>query len=48
MKDSKRHRSAEWFGKVDKDGFNHRIWMKNQGAPYDHFDGRPVDRRIHS
>ena len=42
MKDSKRHRSAEWFGKADKDGFNHRSWMKNQGIPNDHFDGRPV------
>jgi L-arabonate dehydrase len=42
MKDSKRHRSAEWFGKADKDGFNHRSWMKNQGIPDDHFDGRPV------
>lgn len=42
MKDRKRHRSAEWFGKADKDGFNHRSWMKNQGIPDDHFDGRPV------
>ena len=42
MKDSKRHRSAEWFGKADKDGFTHRSWMKNQGIPDDHFDGRPV------
>ena len=42
MKDSKRHRSAEWFGKADKDGFNHRSWMKNQGIPDDQFDGRPV------
>ena len=42
MKDRKRHRSAEWFGKADKDGFNHRSWMKNQGIPDDQFDGRPV------
>ena len=42
MKDNKRRRSAEWFGKADKDGFNHRSWMKNQGIPDDHFDGRPV------
>ena len=42
MKDNKRRRSAEWFGKADKDGFNHRSWMKNQGIPDDQFDGRPV------
>ena len=35
-------RSAEWFGKIDKDGFHHRSWMKNQGQPPDLFDGRPV------
>jgi len=35
-------RSAEWFGKADKDGFTHRSWMKNQGLPHDLFDGRPV------
>ena len=35
-------RSAEWFGKADKDGFNHRSWMKNQGLPHHLFDGRPV------
>jgi hypothetical protein len=28
-----RLRSEEWFGKRDKDGFNHRSWMKNQ-VPY--------------
>jgi L-arabonate dehydrase len=37
-----RLRSAEWFGKVDKDGFIHRSWMKNQGLPHHLFDGRPV------
>ena len=42
MNDKKRRRSAEWFGKADKDGFNHRSWMKNQGIPDDQFDGRPV------
>jgi len=42
MNDTKRRRSAEWFGKADKDGFNHRSWMKNQGIPDDQFDGRPV------
>ncbi len=35
-------RSAEWFGKTDKDGFHHRSWMKNQGLPHHLFDGRPV------
>ena len=38
----KSRRSSEWFGKADKDGFNHRSWMKNQGLPDDQFDGRPV------
>ena len=38
----KTYRSAEWFGLMDKDGFNHRSWMKNQGIPDDAFDGRPV------
>jgi dihydroxy-acid dehydratase len=37
-----RRRSAEWFGKADKDGFHHRSWMKNQGLPDHLFDGRPV------
>ncbi|MGB2716135.1 MAG: IlvD/Edd family dehydratase [Vicinamibacterales bacterium] len=41
--DKKRtYRSAEWFGKLDKDGFIHRSWMRNQGLPADVFDGRPV------
>ena len=35
-------RSAEWFGKTDRDGFIHRSWMKNQGLPNHVFDGRPV------
>ncbi len=35
-------RSQQWFGKMDKDGFAHRSWMKNQGHPNDLFDGRPV------
>ncbi|RMD62771.1 MAG: dihydroxy-acid dehydratase [Alphaproteobacteria bacterium] len=35
-------RSHEWFGKLDKDGFHHRSWMKNQGLPHHLFDGRPV------
>ncbi len=35
-------RSAEWFGQMNKDGFAHRSWMKNQGLPAHLFDGRPV------
>ena len=27
--DKNKRRSAEWFGKADKDGFNHRSWLKN-------------------
>jgi L-arabonate dehydrase len=37
-----KRRSAEWFGKIDKDGFGHRSWMRNQGLPGYVFDGRPV------
>ncbi len=35
-------RSADWFGRNDRDGFSHRSWMKNQGLPGHLFDGRPV------
>jgi dihydroxy-acid dehydratase len=35
-------RSQDWFGRKDKDGIIYRSWMKNQGMPPDHFDGRPV------
>lgn len=43
MSDKKRRfRSAEWYGKNDKDGFVHRSWMRNQGVPTRMFDGRPV------
>ena len=35
-------RSALTYGKLDKDGFIHRSWMKNQGFPDRVFDGRPV------
>ena len=38
----RKFRSAEWFGKADRDGFLHRSWMKNQGLPHHVFDGRPV------
>jgi dihydroxy-acid dehydratase len=39
--DSKR-RSAHSYGKLDRDGFIHRSWMKAQGFPAEAFDGRPV------
>ncbi|NSX54114.1 IlvD/Edd family dehydratase [Parasulfitobacter algicola] len=35
-------RSKAWYGKLDKDGFIHRSWMKNQGFPDHAFDGRPI------
>ncbi|WP_424967816.1 IlvD/Edd family dehydratase [Dinoroseobacter sp. S375] len=35
-------RNRAWYGKLDKDGFIHRSWMKNQGFPDHVFDGRPV------
>lgn len=35
-------RSAHSYGKLDRDGFIHRSWMKAQGLPEDVFDGRPV------
>lgn len=35
-------RSAHSYGKLDRDGFIHRSWMKAQGFPADAFDGRPV------
>jgi dihydroxy-acid dehydratase len=38
----RKYRSADWFGKIDRDGFAHRSWMRNQGFPGDVFDGRPV------
>ncbi len=41
-KKSNRLRSGESYGKLDRDGFIHRSWMKNQGFPNDVFDGRPV------
>ncbi len=39
---SKPRRSSHWYGKLDRDGFIHRSWMKNQGFPDHAFDGRPV------
>ena len=41
MSTGDRVKSQEWFGKLDKDGFLHRSWMK-RGLPDDLFDGRPV------
>ena len=41
-KNGNKRRSAEWFGKADKDGFAHRSWLRNQGLPSHLFDGRPV------
>jgi dihydroxy-acid dehydratase len=35
-------RSASWFGTNDKNGFMYRSWMKNQGIPDHHFQGKPV------
>lgn len=31
-----------WFASRDKNGFMYRSWMKNQGIPDHHFDGKPV------
>ena len=42
MKDPKKLRSQNWFGKSGKDGFIYRAWMKNQGIPDDEFRGKPV------
>ncbi|MBN8994979.1 MAG: dihydroxy-acid dehydratase [Rhizobiales bacterium] len=42
MSQSRKLRSAEWFGGNGKNAFMHRSWMKNQGLPDDLFDGRPV------
>ncbi|GAA6181385.1 IlvD/Edd family dehydratase [Shimia sp. NS0008-38b] len=39
---TKKRRSEHWYGKLDKDGFIHRSWMKNQGFPDHAFDGRPI------
>ncbi|WP_114815421.1 IlvD/Edd family dehydratase [Paraburkholderia kururiensis] len=35
-------RSAEWFGSADKNGFMYRSWMKNQGIPDHEFAGKPI------
>ena len=41
-KETKKLRSQEWFGGLDKMGFVHRSWLRNQGYPDDHFRGKPV------
>ena len=35
-------RSARSYGKLDRDGFIHRSWIKGTGLPPHVFDGRPV------
>src|SRR4051812_13744960 len=35
-------RSRQWFGRMDRDGFAYRSWVKGKGVPDDQFDGRPV------
>ena len=35
-------RSTASYGKIDRDGFIHRSWMKAEGLPDEVFDGRPV------
>ena len=42
MKEEKKLRSTDWFGRKDKDGIIYRSWMRNEGMPSDMFDGRPV------
>jgi len=42
MSNDKKLRSQKSYGKLDKDGFIHRSWMKSEGLPDDVFDGRPV------
>ncbi|WP_270731010.1 IlvD/Edd family dehydratase [Shimia sp. Alg240-R146] len=39
---TKKRRSQDWYGMMDKDGFIRRSWMKNQGLPDHAFDGRPI------
>jgi dihydroxy-acid dehydratase len=35
-------RSAKSYGKLDRDGFIHRSWIKATGLPEHVFDGRPI------
>ncbi|HUP07356.1 MAG TPA: IlvD/Edd family dehydratase [Caldimonas sp.] len=41
-KDPESLRSRQWFGRMDRDGFVYRSWLKGKGIPDDAFDGRPV------
>jgi L-arabonate dehydrase len=38
--EKRKFRSSAWYGKLDKDGFVHRSWMR--GFPLEVFDGRPI------
>jgi dihydroxy-acid dehydratase len=40
MAEAAGRRSADWYGKDDRDGFIHRAWMR-RGLPPHAFDGRP-------
>jgi L-arabonate dehydrase len=42
MTTKKELRSRQWFGRMDRDGFAYRSWLKGKGIPDDQFDGRPV------
>ena len=42
MTEKKQLRSRQWFGRMDRDGFAYRSWLKGKGIPDDQFDGRPV------
>ena len=35
-------RSQRSYGKIDRDGFIHRSWIKATGLPDHVFDGRPI------
>jgi dihydroxy-acid dehydratase len=35
-------RSSRWYGKLDRDGFIHRSWMKSDGYPADLFSDKPM------
>lgn len=39
---NERRRSQKSYGKLDRDGFIHRSWIKGTGLPDHVFDGRPV------
>ena len=43
MPDNKKPlRSQRSYGKLDRDGFIHRSWIKGTGLPDHVFDGRPI------